>query len=115
MPNIANASPFSPLQLSGSQIHFNLLVYKIVQARSIPCVYPRPQCRTFLVSLPLAGNAEVVSFGTGQRRREPDLLVGGLLVDHVGALVGYGNGHDAGLCVEQWLATGDWIRVKGKM
>lgn len=43
-------------------------------------------------------------------------LLGGLLVDHVGALVGYGNGHDAGLDVEKkkWLAKGNLDKSKRK-
>lgn len=91
---IANASP--PIHRS-VQIDLNLLQYKVVQAAAVARVDPRPQARALLVSLPLAGDAKVVPFGARQRRRQPDLLVGRLLVDDVGALVGDGDGHDARL------------------
>lgn len=69
----------------------------MVQARAVSGVDPVADGGALLLVLALTKDAPVVALGTRDGRRQPDLLVWGLLVDDVRALVGPADGEDAGL------------------
>jgi hypothetical protein len=78
-------------------IDANFRVQQFRQCASVTKVHPVCLSSSFLRVLPFTQDHVVEAFGTRFRRREPDLLVGRLLVDNVGAVGWEGEGENAGL------------------
>jgi hypothetical protein len=66
-------------------INTDLRQQQLIQRTPIPQIQPFPTPRALLRILPLARQDEVVALGSGDGRGEPDLFVGWLLVQDVGA------------------------------
>lgn len=81
------------------QIHHNpdFLPQQLRQITPISEIHPLALPTAFFLVLPFAVEHPVVPLRAGYGRREPDLLVGRLFVDDVGALRGERKGDDAGL------------------
>ena len=80
-----------------AKVHPKFLQEQLVQRGLVSRVYPIARGRAFLLALGVAVHNPIVSLGAGDGRREPDLLVWGLLVDYVGAGIGEGDGEDTSL------------------
>lgn len=72
---------------------------ELVDGAAVAQVHPVADGRVLLLGLALAVDDVVVALGARDGRREPDLLVGGLFVEDVGADLGEGDVEDAGLFV----------------
>ena len=86
----ANRSLFLSVDIS-RDIQGQLGVQQVRQIRSIPEIDPLPICKgpTILLLVHVVSlHDPVVPLGTGDRGAEPDLLVGGLLVQDIGADTG---------------------------
>lgn len=79
------------------EVDVQLLEEQLAEGAAVAEVDPVADGRVLLLALALARDDIVVALGAGYGARQPDLLVGGLLVDHVGAEVGEAEGQDAGL------------------
>lgn len=79
------------------EVDVKLLQHQRVEGALVARVHPPPGRGALLVRLPLAEDAPVVALGPADGGREPYLLVGGLLVEHVGAHAGDADRHDARL------------------
>lgn len=79
------------------QVDVELLEEELAEGGAVADVDPVAGGGVLLLALALARDDVVVALGAGQGARQPDLLVGGLLVDHVGADVREDEGEDAGL------------------
>jgi hypothetical protein len=79
-------------------VHAQLLPQDISQASSVTQIHPVTASTPLLRVLALGHDHPVEALGARQRRAEPDLLVGGLLVEHVAELLGdVVDAEDAGL------------------
>lgn len=90
-----------------SQIDADLLDEEVVERRAVLEVDPGAGAGALLLGLAVAEDDPVVALGPGPRRRQPDLLVRRLLVQHVGAVRREDEGQDAGLGwdVRKWYCT----------
>lgn len=79
------------------EVDVELLEEELAEGGAVADVYPVADGGVLLLALALARDDVVVALGAGYGARQPDLLVGGLLVDHVGADVREDEGEDAGL------------------
>lgn len=79
------------------EVDVELLEEELAEGGAVADVDPVADGRVLLLALALARDDVVVALGAGYGARQPDLLVGGLLVDHVGADVREDEGEDAGL------------------
>lgn len=93
------------------EVDVELLEEELAEGGAVADVDPVADGGVLLLALALARDDVVVALGPGYGARQPDLLVGGLLVDHVGADVREDEGEDAGLvgvgCVRMLL----WIEL----
>lgn len=81
--------PTRPLLRDGQgQVDVELHEEQLAQRAPVAQVDPLARGRALLLALALAVDDVVVALGAGYGARQPDLLVGGLLVDHVGADLG---------------------------
>lgn len=81
------------------EVDVELAHKQLVDGGAVAQVDPVADGGVLFLGLALAVDNVVVALGAGDGRREPDLLVGGLFVDDVGANVGEGYVQDAGLLV----------------
>lgn len=88
-----------------SEVDSELLAEQARHGAAVAQVHPVAGRRILLLVLTLAPEDVVEALGAGYWRGEPDLLVGGLLVDDVGAGVGEGEGQDSGLWVGGLLSA----------
>lgn len=100
------------------EVDVELLEEELAEGGAVADVDPVADGGVLLLALALARDDVVVALGPGYGARQPDLLVGGLLVDHVGADVREDEGEDAGLvgsCVRMlvWIELCDMI-VEGE-
>lgn len=79
------------------EVDVELLEEELAEGGAVADVDPVADGGVLLLALALARDDVVVALGAGYGARQPDLLVGGLLVDHVGADVREDEGEDAGL------------------
>lgn len=83
-----------------------LLPQDLLQRASVSDVDPLALSGALLVVHALTLDRPVEALGSGQRRREPNLLVGGLLVEYVGSVGRKGDVQDAGLHnVSCWISV----------
>ena len=75
-----------------AKINAHLVPNEVVERRPVAEVDPVAGRRALLFVLSVAEHHPVVPLRSGYRGRQPDLLVGRLLVDHVGALAGEVDG-----------------------
>lgn len=66
------------------EVDVELLEEELAEGGLVADIDPVAGRRVLLLALALARDDVVVALGAGYRARKPDLLVGGLLVDHVG-------------------------------
>lgn len=84
----SDRGPLARLPLKGkSKIDVELLEEELTEGGAVADVDPVAGGRVLLLALALARDDVVVALGAGYGARQPDLLVGGLLVDHVGPVV----------------------------
>lgn len=76
-----------------------LLPQNLLQRATVPKVNPFAHSRTLLFVHALALDRPVEALRAGDGRREPDLLVGRLLVKYVGSVGWVGDVEDAGLSI----------------
>lgn len=87
-----------PLLRQGEgQVDVELPDEEVVHGGAVAQVDPVADGGVLLLGLALAVDDVVVALGARHGRGQPDLLVGGLLVDDVGADAGEGHVEDAGL------------------
>lgn len=79
------------------EVDVELLEEELAEGGAVADVDPVADGGVLLLALALARDDVVVALGAGYGARQPDLLVGGLLVDHVGADVREDEGEDARL------------------
>lgn len=80
-----------------AEIDTHLVAEDVIQRRPVAQIDPIALRLAPLLTMPFGHSHPVVAFGPRNRRRQPDLLVGWLLIDDVGALDGEANGENAGL------------------
>lgn len=81
-----------------TNIDTDLLFEKLGQGGAVPQVHPVSGRGVLLLMLTFTKDDVIVTLGARHGRREPDLLVGGLLVDHIGAgVLAKVYGHDTSL------------------
>jgi hypothetical protein len=66
-----------------TEVDAKLVTKYTAQRRSVSSVNPLSDRRVRLLILSISDDSPVEALGTGLGRREPDLLVGGLLVDDI--------------------------------
>lgn len=99
------------------EVDIELLEEQLAEGRPVADVDPVASRRVLLLALALARDDVVVALRARDGARQPNLLVGGLLVDNVGADLWEGGVEDSGLCVcgklvGQWLARGAFFGSK---
>lgn len=101
-----NFSQLSPKLVDGhAELNTQLFAEQVGQRAIVAQVQPLAHSRVLLLVLPVTHNDVVIALGTRLGRRQPDLLVGWLLVDDVGANLGpKANVEDAGLVGAGWSA-----------
>ena len=88
------------LSVDQADVNPDLLSQQVVQGRAVPKVHPVARRSVLLLVLALAEDNIIVALGARFGRRQPDLLIGRLLVDDICAMVGTeSEGEDAGLRV----------------
>ena len=81
----------------GVDINVELIEEQLVYGRVVAQIHPLARTSALLFVLAVTQDDIVVAFRASLGRRQPDLLVGRLLVDHVGADAGEVDGENAGL------------------
>lgn len=92
VPSLARVLPAE----GQGEVDVELLEEELAEGGAVADVDPVADGGVLLLALALARDDVVVALGAGYGARQPDLLVGGLLVDHVGAEVREDEGEDAG-------------------
>lgn len=93
------------------EVDVELLEEELAQGGAVADVDPVADGGVLLLALALARDDVVVALGPGYGARQPDLLVGGLLVDHVGADVREDEGEDAGLVGVAFVRSLLWVEL----
>lgn len=94
-PNSRPGMLFLPAEGQG-EVNVKLLEEQLGEGGAVADVDPVAGRRVLLLVLALARDDVVVALGARDGARQPDLLVGGLLVDHVGADLWEGGVEDSG-------------------